>query len=61
MGTSEKEILAKIKIALPNLSDFNKGYLLGLAEQNIPSARKDTKQIPGQMNITDVLGGKLRL
>lgn len=58
MGTSEKDILAKIKIALPNLSDFNKGYLLGLAEQNIPSVRKDKTQILGQMNITDVLGGK---
>lgn len=58
MSMSEKDILAKIKIALPNLSEFNKGYLVCLAEQNIPSVRKDKNQIPGQMNITDVLGGK---
>lgn len=32
MSEREKEIMEKLGKVLPNMNDFNKGYLLGLAE-----------------------------
>ena len=34
MSEREKEIMEKIKIALPYMSDFDKGYMLCLAEKS---------------------------
>lgn len=38
MSDREKEILTNIGKALPGMSDFDKGYLLGIVEAN---ARKE--------------------
>lgn len=33
MSTEEKEIVEKLQKAIPNMSDFDKGYILGKAEE----------------------------
>lgn len=35
MNEREKEILKNIGNALPHMSEFDKGYLLGVAEANV--------------------------
>ncbi len=47
MSEKEKEIIRKLVDAVPKMSDFDKGYLLGRAEsiaeekeQNVTAARK---------------------
>ena len=47
MSEKEKEIVEKLKEAIPKMSDFDKGYILGkvenMAEQNQQSEHTDTE------------------
>jgi hypothetical protein len=47
MSEREKEIVEKLKDAIPKMSDFDKGYILGkvenMAEQNQQSEHTDTE------------------
>ena len=47
MSEREKEILTNIGRALPNMSEFDKGYLLGIAEANV-NQRKEEKDGGGR-------------
>ena len=40
MNTTEKEIIVKISEALPNMSEFDKGYFLGAAEMLAKAKKK---------------------
>ena len=44
MSEREKEILTNIGKALHNMSEFDKGYLLGIAEANASQKRKAKKE-----------------
>lgn len=41
MSEREKEILIKIDEALPNMSEFDKGYFLGVAESNAKKKKRE--------------------
>ena len=43
MSEKEKQILETIKKAMPNMSEYDKGYLLGFSESRV-SANKSQKQ-----------------
>lgn len=43
MSEREKKIIEAVAEALPNMSDFDKGYMLGLAESNRAQDTKETK------------------
>lgn len=47
MSEREKQIVEKLKDAIPRMSDFDKGYILGkvenMAEQNQQSKHTDTE------------------
>ena len=47
MSEREKQIVEKLKDAIPRMSDFDKGYILGkvenMAEQNQQSEHADTE------------------
>lgn len=47
MSEKEKEIVEKLKEAIPKMSDFDKGYILGkvenMAEQNEQCEHTDTE------------------
>ena len=43
MSEKEKEIVNKLKDAIPEMSDFQKGYILGMAETLKPE--KDDKKV----------------
>nr|DAX11569.1 MAG TPA: hypothetical protein [Bacteriophage sp.] len=47
MSEREKQIVEKLKDAIPKMSDFDKGYILGkvenMAEQNQQSEHTDTE------------------
>ena len=43
MSETEKHILETIKKAMPNMSDFDKGYLLGLSESKAGESRAKKK------------------
>lgn len=47
MSEKEKEIVEKLKEAIPKMSDFDKGYILGkvenMAEQNEQGEHTDTE------------------
>jgi hypothetical protein len=47
MSEREKQIVEKLKDAIPKMSDFDKGYILGkvenMAEQNQQSKHADTE------------------
>lgn len=49
MSEREKDIMKTISTALPNMSDFEKGYLLGVAESRAEekktAAQKQTEKI----------------
>lgn len=40
MSEKEKQILKTINDALPNMSEFDKGYFLGVAESNAREKKK---------------------
>lgn len=41
MAEHEKELLEKIAEAIPNLSDFEKGYLKGVADNAVENKKKN--------------------
>lgn len=43
MPEKEKEILEVLAKAVPNMSDFNKGYLLGMGEAVAANKKETTK------------------
>lgn len=43
MSEKEKEILTNLGRALPNMSEFDKGYLLGIAEAKAGEKRERDK------------------
>lgn len=43
MSEKEKEIMNKLKDAIPEMSDFQKGYILGMAETLKPE--KDDEKV----------------
>lgn len=43
MSDKDKKILEELTKAIPNMSDFNKGYLLGMGE-----ALAEQKKTPGR-------------
>lgn len=43
MSEKEKQILETIDEALPNMSEFDKGYFLGVAESNAREKKKKKK------------------
>ena len=43
MSEKEKEIVNKLKNAIPEMSDFQKGYILGMAETLKPE--KDDEKV----------------
>lgn len=44
MGDKEKRIIEAVAEALPNMSEFDKGYMLGVAESNKDSKKEDGKK-----------------
>lgn len=44
MSEKEKQILKTIKEAMPNLSDYDKGYLLGFSESRVSEKRAQEKE-----------------
>lgn len=44
MSEKEKRIVEKLKETLPNMSDFDKGYLLGKAETLADAAESGSKK-----------------
>lgn len=43
MSEKEKRIIEAVAEALPNMSEFDKGYMLGVAESNSRSEEKKTE------------------
>lgn len=50
MSEKEKQIVEKLKEAIPRLSDFDKGYILGKAE-SIADKSEGTEKNSGQCNL----------
>lgn len=47
MSEKEKEIVKKLKDAIPKMSDFDKGYILGKTESLVADSHtKDKKEEP---------------
>ena len=48
MSEKEKEVVEKLKEAIPNMSDFDKGYILGkvenMAEKSDKGCNNDRKE-----------------
>lgn len=44
MSEKEKQILETIKEAMPNMSDFDKGYFLGFSESRVSERREAKNQ-----------------
>lgn len=44
MSENEKEILKKVADALPRMSEFDKGYLVGLADGHRQQEEKEEKE-----------------
>lgn len=44
MSEKEKDIIKTIAEALPKMSDFDKGYFLGVAESKAAEKRKETEE-----------------
>lgn len=44
MSEKEKKILETINNALPNMSEFDKGYFLGVAESNAREKKKKEEE-----------------
>lgn len=50
MSEKEKEIVNKLKDAIPEMSDFQKGYILGMAETLKPE-KEDEKVKDNERNL----------
>lgn len=50
MSEKEKEIVNKLKDAIPEMSDFQKGYILGMAETLKPE-KDDEKAKDNERNL----------
>ena len=46
MSEKEKKILEVIKEAMPNMSDYDKGYLLGFSESRVSERRANKQEEP---------------
>ena len=46
MSEKEKKILDTIKEAMPNMSDYDKGYLLGFSESRVSEQRAKKHEEP---------------
>ena len=44
MSEKERQILEAIKEAMPNMSDYDKGYLLGYSESRVSEQRGQKQQ-----------------
>ena len=44
MSEKEKKILQTIKEAMPNLSEYDKGYLLGFSESRVSEKRAQAQK-----------------
>lgn len=45
MNEREKKILKTISLALPNMTEFDKGYFLGVAESKVSDNRESEQPI----------------
>ena len=54
MSEKEKEIMNKLKNAIPEMSDFQKGYILGMAETLKPE-KDDEKVKDNERNLDQVI------
>lgn len=45
MSDREKEIINKLKKAIPNMTDFDKGYILGKTEKLSENSLKEIKEV----------------
>ena len=57
MSEKEKRVVEKLRDAIPNMTDFQKGYVLGMVERvllrNIVSRKKRTMKGESHERITD--------
>ena len=44
MSEKEEKIIQAVKQALPNMSEFEKGYMLGIAESNASNKEKASEE-----------------
>lgn len=44
MSEKEKQVVEKLKEAIPQMSDFDKGYILGKVESMAEQKKEDTKE-----------------
>ena len=54
MSEKEKQILETIATAIPKMSDFDKGYLLGMGEAMVSQKQDDRKKTEGELHGKDV-------
>lgn len=54
MSEREKQILETIATAIPKMSDFDKGYLLGMGEVMVSQKQDDRKKKEGELHGKDV-------
>ena len=50
MSEREKQILETIATAIPKMSDFDKGYLLGMGEAMVSQKQDDSKKKEGELH-----------
>lgn len=50
MSEKEKQILETIATAIPKMSDFDKGYLLGMGEAMVSQKQDDKKKKEGELH-----------
>ena len=53
MSEKEKQILETIATAVPKMSEFDKGYLLGMGEAMVKQKEKDKPEKKGEKNAAD--------
>ncbi|MGE9890315.1 hypothetical protein ACQRAE_13545 [Mediterraneibacter faecis] len=54
MSEKEKKILETIATAIPKMSEFDKGYLLGMGEAMVSQKQDDRKKKEGELHGKDV-------
>ena len=54
MSEREKQILETIATAIPKMSDFDKGYLLGMGEAMVSQKQDYRKKKEGELHGKDV-------
>lgn len=50
MSEREKQILETIATAIPKMSEFDKGYLLGMGETMVSQKQDDRKKKEGELH-----------